>query len=96
MDRKEDMTFLGNRMQELNDLLEPLILASDSWGLDSVSHNSPEPEAVVANSMKLMAKIKLNRYGTTYRPKAVCSWANVSRSARIKVHRYCAVSTPVS
>lgn len=68
MERKENMPFMSDRMKELDSLLEPLTINADGWSSDSTRYDISEPEAVVARSMRLMAKIKLNRY-VTYSPQ---------------------------
>lgn len=78
-------------MQELEGLLAPLIVQSESQPCDySLAQPVDRNEAVLANALRCMSRIKLNRY---------CFYSGVNmwqcadkpyRSARIKVHRYCA------
>lgn len=58
-----DMTRIYNRMQELEGLLEPLITQSESWSSNySLTQPVDPSEAVVANALRCMSRIKLNRY----------------------------------
>jgi len=63
--RKEgrDMTPIYRRMQELERVLAPLINQSDSWPSNrSLSQPVDRSEAVLANALRCMSRIKLNRY----------------------------------
>ncbi|RYC55267.1 hypothetical protein CHU98_g10943 [Xylaria longipes] len=56
-----DMTRIYNRMQELEGLLEPLITQSESWSSNySLTQPVDRSEAVVANALRCMSRIKLN------------------------------------
>ncbi|KAI0539283.1 hypothetical protein GGR58DRAFT_524825 [Xylaria digitata] len=56
-----DMSRIYNRMQELERLLEPLIVQSESWPSDDSLVQPVDPtEAVLANALRCMSRIKLN------------------------------------
>ncbi|KAI1419034.1 hypothetical protein F5Y12DRAFT_794990 [Xylaria sp. FL1777] len=56
-----DMTRIYKRMQELEGLLEPLIVQSESWPSEySLAQPVDREEAVLANAMRCMSRIKLN------------------------------------
>ncbi|KAI1734440.1 hypothetical protein F4680DRAFT_470935 [Xylaria scruposa] len=56
-----DMTRIYARMQELEGLLEPLIIQSESWPSNySLTQPVDRSEAVVANALRCMSRIKLN------------------------------------
>ncbi|KAI0863203.1 hypothetical protein F4860DRAFT_77234 [Xylaria cubensis] len=56
-----DMTRIYARMQELEGLLEPLIIQSESWSSNySLTQPVDSSEAVVANALRCMSRIKLN------------------------------------
>ncbi|TRX97796.1 hypothetical protein FHL15_001551 [Xylaria flabelliformis] len=56
-----DMTRIYARMQELEGLLEPLIIQSESWSSNySLTQPVDRSEAVVANALRCMSRIKLN------------------------------------
>ncbi|KAJ0158545.1 hypothetical protein CTA2_11356 [Colletotrichum tanaceti] len=72
-----DMTRIYSRMKEMEQYLEPLNAMADSWILQSTTTAPLDPtEEVLSRSLRCMARIKLNR--------------QVIKSARIKLHRYCA------
>jgi hypothetical protein len=61
-----DMTPMYQKMIELELYLEPLVGASESWVLNCPPDQMmDENEAVVAQSLRCLAKIKLNRYGSS-------------------------------
>ncbi|KAF6820326.1 C6 zinc finger domain-containing protein [Colletotrichum musicola] len=75
-----DMTRIYARMKEMEQYLEPLNTAADSWVLQSTTTTPVDPtEEVLSRSLRCMARIKLNRTA-----------ADCDVSARIKIHRYCA------
>lgn len=49
------------QMVELDAILEPLILLADNWSGNNPALSASGPEAVVAQSLRSMARIKLNR-----------------------------------
>ncbi|KAI1756634.1 hypothetical protein F4782DRAFT_549135 [Xylaria castorea] len=56
-----DMSRIYARMQELEGLLEPLITQSESWSSNySLTQPVDRSEAVVANALRCMSRIKLN------------------------------------
>ncbi|KAF2968271.1 hypothetical protein GQX73_g5331 [Xylaria multiplex] len=56
-----DMSRIYNRMQELERLLEPLIVQSESWSSNYSLVQPVDPsEAVLANALRCMSRIKLN------------------------------------
>ncbi|KAI1307799.1 hypothetical protein F5Y03DRAFT_383697 [Xylaria venustula] len=56
-----DMTRIYNRMKELEGLLEPLIIQTESWPSDySLAQPVDRNEAVLANALRCMSRIKLN------------------------------------
>lgn len=58
-----DMARIHTRMQELEGLLEPLIVQSESWPSNYLLTQPVDPyEAVLANSLRCISRIKLNRY----------------------------------
>ncbi len=60
---QSDMGPIFKRMQELERFLEPLITKSEAWVLDCpVTQPLDRHERVVSQSLKCMARIKLNRY----------------------------------
>lgn len=62
-----DMTRIHTRMQELEGLLEPLIVQSESWPSNYLLTQPVDPyEAVLANSLRCISRIKLNRYRFHY------------------------------
>ncbi|GAP92301.1 putative C6 zinc finger domain-containing protein [Rosellinia necatrix] len=55
------MTRIYQRMQELEKLLEPLIIQSESWPSNySLTQPVDRSEAVLANALRCMSRIKLN------------------------------------
>lgn len=58
-----NMGFVCERMQELDNMLEPLAAKADAMGLGwPTSEAVDSSEAVVAKAIKGIARIKLNRY----------------------------------
>ena len=55
------MSYVYEKMQELNSRLEPLLVRADSWSTDSSNMPMDASEAVVASALKSIARIKLNR-----------------------------------
>ncbi|KAJ2993582.1 hypothetical protein NUW58_g1799 [Xylaria curta] len=56
-----DMTRVFHRMQELEKSLEPLVTQSESWSSNySLTQPVDHNEAVVANALRCMSRIKLN------------------------------------
>ena len=57
------MNHIFKRMQELERFIEPLIAKSDAWVLDCPATQPVDnQENVVSQSLKCLARIKLNRY----------------------------------
>ena len=78
-------------MQELEKLLEPLVTQAESWPSDySIAQPVDRNEAVLANALRCMSRIKLNRYSFRPRVRLYICTDLPDLSARIKVHRYCA------
>jgi hypothetical protein len=87
------MNRIYNRMQELEIFLEPLVTETEAWVLGSTTTSPVDPgEAVLARSLRCMARIKLNRFNYPFPPCEVRGIMTLTLwfSARIKVHRYCA------
>ena len=62
-----DMTPSYQRMMELETFLEPLITESEQWVLNCpMTQPVDNDEAVVAHSLRCMARIKLNRLVTSH------------------------------
>ncbi|KAI2636095.1 C6 zinc finger domain-containing protein [Xylaria nigripes] len=56
-----DMTRIFDRMQDLERLLEPLITQTESWPSNhSLTQPVDQNEAILANALRCMARIKLN------------------------------------
>lgn len=55
------MSYVYEKMQELNSRLEPLLARADTWYSDSSNMAVDASEAVVALALKSIARIKLNR-----------------------------------
>ncbi|KAI8632443.1 C6 zinc finger domain-containing protein [Xylariaceae sp. FL1651] len=56
-----DMTRIFNRMQDLERMLEPLIIQSESWPSNcSLTQPVDRGEAVLAHALRCMSRIKLN------------------------------------
>lgn len=66
MATEADMTPSYQRMMELETFLEPLIAESEQWVLNCpMTQPVDNDEAVVAHSLRCMARIKLNRLVTS-------------------------------
>lgn len=61
LETKANMSYVYEKMQELNSRLEPLLVRADSWSGDSSNMPVDASEAVVASALKSIARIKLNR-----------------------------------
>ena len=58
-----DMARMHEKMKELDSYLRPLVISSDSWLSNSTTTSFVDPaEGVVAQALRCMARIKLNRY----------------------------------
>ena len=56
------MSHIFNRMQELERFIEPLVAKSETWVLDCpLTQPVDRQEIVVSQSLKCLARIKLNR-----------------------------------
>ncbi len=62
-------TAIWDRMLELEAIIEPLIMAADTWTLSSTPPLRLESsEMVVGQALRGIARIKLNRYAPFFRP----------------------------
>lgn len=76
-------------MEELDCYTESLINMANSWTLRGPNDLPCDSrEEVVSRALRCMARIKLNRYGTISLFESFV--LTEDRSARIKIHRYCA------
>lgn len=55
------MSYVYEKMQELNSILDPLLARADVWSTDSSTMPVDASEAVVGLALKSIARIKLNR-----------------------------------
>ncbi|CAF9943450.1 MAG: hypothetical protein ALECFALPRED_000394 [Alectoria fallacina] len=57
---KSNMSYIYEKMQELNSILDPLLARADAWSTDSSTMPVDASEAVVGLALKSIARIKLN------------------------------------
>lgn len=58
---KSNMSYVYDKMHELNSRLDPLLARADAWSTYSSAMPVDASEAVVALALKSIARIKLNR-----------------------------------
>ena len=69
---RSNLSYVYERMQELDSIVEPLVTRADTWSLGPASAMSVDSsEAIVAIALKGIARIKLNRYVFALFPKVV-------------------------
>lgn len=61
LETKSNNSYVYERMQELNSILDPLLAKADAWSTESSAMPVDASEAVVALALKSIARIKLNR-----------------------------------
>ena len=61
MEMRSNMSYVYEKMQELNSRLDPLLMRADTWSTDSSAMAVDASETVVALALKNIARIKLNR-----------------------------------
>lgn len=62
LETKSNISYVYERMEELNSRLDPLLMRADAWSTDSSIMPVDASEVVVALALKSIARIKLNRY----------------------------------
>lgn len=60
LETNSNNSYVYERMQELNSILDPLLAKADAWSTDSSAMPVDASEAVVALALKSIARIKLN------------------------------------
>lgn len=61
LETKSNISYVYEKMEELNSRLDPLLMRADAWFTNSSIMPVDASEAVVALALKSVARIKLNR-----------------------------------
>lgn len=62
LETKSNISYVYEKMEELNSRLDPLLMRADAWSTDPSIMPVDASEVVVALALKSIARIKLNRY----------------------------------